>query len=202
MNLKIIFIFPKNVELYCSFRWGESKKSSQAKASATSGQKTQAGEVCLLPPEQHLQSYVGGVTEAESSCWLIKCSHINPRQVLMWLSCFIVINATFQQILTELTRVKDTEKGMGWGCVQKYIYLCPVLHWQNDILLLQIVYKYKISINIRIWHGEDDVIKVHMWVPKWFLYFIWYYLISHDGWEFYCTYSHFVFICMLVWVFS
>lgn len=114
------------------------------------------------------------------------------------LSCFIVINATFQQILTELTRVKDTEKGMGWGCVQKYIYLCPVLHWQNDILLLQIVYMYKISINIRIWHGEDDVIKVHMWVPKWFLYFIWYYLISHDGWEFYCTYSHFVFICMLV----
>lgn len=73
------------------------------------------------------------------------------------LSCFIVINATFQQILTELTRVKDTEKGMGWGCVQKYIYLCPVLHWQNDILLLQIVYMYKISINIRIWHGEDDV---------------------------------------------
>lgn len=127
------------------------------------------------------------------------------------LNCFIVINATFQQILTELTRVKDTEKGMGWGCVQKYISLsrfplakwCRVFWMKFDIFyLLQIVYMYKISINIRTWHGEDDVIKGHMWVPKWFLYFIWYYLISHDGWEFYCTYSHFVFICMLVWVFS
>lgn len=53
------FFPPKNVELYSSFSWGESKKSSQAKASTTSGQKTQAREVGLLPPEQHLQSYVG-----------------------------------------------------------------------------------------------------------------------------------------------
>lgn len=85
------------------------------------------------------------------------------------LSCFIVINATFQQVLTELTRVVDTGKGMGWGCVQKYIYLCSFFHWENAslneiwyLLLLQIVYMYKISINIRIWHREDDVIKVHV----------------------------------------
>lgn len=35
-----------------------------------------------------------------------------------------MINATFQQILTELTRVKDTEKGMGGGgVVYRNIYI-------------------------------------------------------------------------------